>query len=296
MRDHLPLNALRAFEASARHLNFTRAGLELHVSQAAVSQQVRLLENLLGITLFKRQPRGLLLTEEGQHLLPVVNDAFNRMASVLHQFRDAKLREVLNLAVVGTFAVGWLLPRLADFAEHFPWIDLRLFTHNNVVNIAAEGIDAAIRFGEGAWPLTHNILLFNAPHTVLCGPAVAARLRTPEDLRSQRLMRSYRQDEWSRWLEVAGIVPWSITGPVFDSSRLMVDAARACGGVALAPASMFLSELAQGQLMRPFLTEVTLGGYWLTLLKSRPASSAMTAFMGWLEERVARDGLTTGNA
>lgn len=140
MRNRLPLNALRAFESSARHLNFTRAGLELRVTQAAVSQQVRMLEEQLGIQLFRRLPRGLDLTEEGQALLPVLSDAFDRIEAVLQQFEGGHFHEVLTVAVVGTFAVGWLMPRLAAFRTAHPFIDLRVLTHNNLVNLSADGM------------------------------------------------------------------------------------------------------------------------------------------------------------
>lgn len=137
---HRSLNALRAFESSARHLNFTRAGLELRVTQAAVSQQVRMLEEQLGIQLFRRLPRGLDLTEEGQALLPVLSDAFDRIEAVLQQFEGGHFHEVLTVAVVGTFAVGWLMPRLAAFRTAHPFIDLRVLTHNNLVNLSADGM------------------------------------------------------------------------------------------------------------------------------------------------------------
>jgi DNA-binding transcriptional LysR family regulator len=174
MRPHLPLNALRAFESSARHLSFTRAALELSVTQAAVSQQVRMLEERLGTALFKRLPRGLGITDEGRALLPVLSDAFGRIESVLKQFEGGHFHEVLTVGVVGTFAVGWLMPRLKSFRATHPFVELRLLTHNNLVDLAAEGLDFAIRFGEGIWPTTHNELLLDAPLTVLCAPEIAA--------------------------------------------------------------------------------------------------------------------------
>ncbi|CAI0728495.1 HTH-type transcriptional activator AmpR [Serratia entomophila] len=285
MRNRLPLNALRAFESSARHLNFTRAGLELSVTQAAVSQQVRALEQQLGIQLFRRLPRGLDLTEEGQALLPILNDAFDRIESVLQQFEGGHFHEVLTVAVVGTFAVGWLMPRLAAFKEAHPFIDLRVMTNNNLVNLSADGMDFAIRFGEGRWPATHNRKLFDAPLTVLCPPAVAARLRTPQDLQHELLMRTYRKDEWERWFAAAQVAPWRINGPVFDSSRLMVEGAIQCGGVALAPPCMFGRELREGVLQRPFAAEAHLGSYWLTSLKSRAMTPAMKVFVGWMSRQ-----------
>ncbi|MCW2256708.1 LysR family transcriptional regulator of beta-lactamase [Providencia alcalifaciens] len=281
-RYRLPLNALRAFEASARHLSFTRAGLELNVTQAAVSQQVRLLEEQLGLVLFTRLPRGLALTDEGLALLPVLSRSFDQIESLLQQFEDGHYHEVLSISVVGTFAVGWLLPRLSAFAELYPYIDLRIMTHNNVVNLAAEGVDFAIHFGEGMWPLADNTSLFSVAHTVLCSEKVANRLIDPIDLKEQCLMRSYRKDEWEKWQIAAKLDPWRVKGPVFDSSRLMVEAALLTDGVALAPSCMFEHELSAGILVKPFDISVTLGGYWLSRLKSRPMTPAMTIFHHWL--------------
>ncbi|MFZ2991147.1 LysR family transcriptional regulator, partial [Ideonella sp.] len=139
----LPLNALRAFEVSARHLNFTRAAVELHLTPTAVSQHVKNLEARFGVALFRRLPRGLALTDEGQALLPVLSESFERIAQRLSGLREARPREPLALGVVATFAIGWLLPRLPDFQLAHPWIDLRLSTHNNRVDLAAEGLDAA---------------------------------------------------------------------------------------------------------------------------------------------------------
>jgi LysR family transcriptional regulator of beta-lactamase len=281
MRPHLPLKALRAFEASARHLSFTLAAQELSVTQAAVSQQVRMLEERLGAALFKRVTRGLALTDEGRALLPVLSDAFGRIEAVLKQFEGGRLREVLTLGVVGTFAVGWLMPRLKNFRDAHPFVELRLLTHNNLVDLAAEGLDFAIRFGEGGWPGTDSTLLLDAPLAVLCAPAVAEGLATPADLTRATLLRSYRADEWNIWFAAAGLAPWTLNGPVFDSSRLMVEAAVQGAGVALAPPCMFASELRRGALVCPFDTQVSMGGYWLTWLKSRGMSPGMRAFHDW---------------
>lgn len=148
-------------------------------------------------------------------------------------------------------------------------------------------MDFAIRFGEGRWPATHNVKLFDAPLTVLCPPDVAERLHTPQDLQNERLMRSYRKDEWECWFTAAGIPPWRINGPVFDSSRLMVEGAIHSSGVALAPACMFTRELREGILQRPFTAEANLGGYWLTHLKSRDMTPAMKMFVSWLLQQAS---------
>jgi LysR family transcriptional regulator of beta-lactamase len=288
IRPHLPLNALRAFEGAARHLSFTSAAIELCVTPAALSHQVKALEERLGLSLFRRLPRGLALTDEGHALLPVLRESFDRIADALERFQGGVMREVLTVGAVGTFAVGWLLPRLPRFHEAHPLADLRLSTNNNRVDIAAEGLDFAIRFGDGAWHGTEATLLFEAPLTPLCTPAIAARLAAPADLARETLLRSYRSEDWPDWFRAAGAEPPPLRGPVFDSSWVMIEAALQGGGVALAPASMFGRELREGRLVRPFAVEVVTGAYWLTRLKSRERTEAMRAFESWMLGEAAR--------
>lgn len=284
VRPYLPLNALRAFEASARHLSFTRAAVELCVTQAAVSHQVKTLETRLKVALFKRLPRGLMITEEGEALLPVVRESFDRMADTLERFEGGHVRQVLSIGAVGTFAVGWLLPRLAGFRTAHPLVDIRLSTNNNRVDMAAEGLDYAIRFGDGAWHGTDAVHLFEAPLSPLCDPAIADTLRSPADLAGHTLLRSYRADEWAAWFVAAGATspPLVVRGLVFDSSLAMVEAARQGTGVALAPPLMFARLLSDGTLRQPFPVSVPVGSYWLTRLKSRVPTPAMRAFATWL--------------
>jgi LysR family transcriptional regulator of beta-lactamase len=279
----LPLNALRAFEAAARHQNFTRAGLELHVTQAAVSHQVKCLEDRLGVPLFRRLPRGLALTAEGEALLPVVTESLRRIADTLDRFEGGRLREVLTLGVVGTFVTGWLLARLPAFQAAHPFVDLRLMTNNNRVDLAGEGLDYALRFGDGAWHGTGAIRLFAAPLSPLCAPALARRLSQPADLGHATLLRSYRADEWTHWFAAAGLPPQVVRGFIFDSSLTMAEAAVQGAGIALLPACMFGRHLREGSLVQPFALEVSLGAYWLTRLKSRPETGAMRAFRDWLQ-------------
>lgn len=292
----LPLNALRAFEAAARHLSFTRAADELNVTQTAVSAQVRQLEERLGTPLFRRLPRGLSLTDEGTALLPMLSDAFGRIGAVLEQFQGGRLREPLTVGVVGTFAVGWLMPRLAGFHREHPFVDLRLLTHNNRVDPAGEGLDYAIRFGDGAWHGTEAERLLEAPLSPVCAPQIAERLRTPADLHRETLLRSYRVDEWARWFAAARTTPPPLLrGPVFDASPTMAMAAVQGAGVALLPPSMFTEELRQQRLVQPFPVGVATGHYWLTRLKSRRPGPAMQAFRRWLLQEAApaanlRDG------
>ena len=281
-RAQLPLNALRAFEASARHLNFTRAALELCVSQGALSHHVARLEQQLGVRLFRRLPRGLALTAEGQALAPMLTETFERVSATLDRYAGGRLREVLTVGVVGTFAVSWLLPRLDAFHRALPDVDLRILTNNNRVDLAGEGLDLAIRYGDGAWHGTHAEPIMDAPLTPLCAPAMATRLFEPGDLAREVLLRSYRADEWTRWFETAGADCPRLDGPVFDSSALMVAAAEDGVGVALAPADLFGRALASERLVRPFGIEIQLGRYWLTRLHSRAETEAGRAFRDWL--------------
>jgi LysR family transcriptional regulator, regulator of gene expression of beta-lactamase len=221
----LPLNALRAFEVAARHLSFTRAAHELNLTQTAVSQHVKNLEQRLGRPLFRRVPRGLVLTDEGVALLPALVDAFARMSASLESFKGAQKREVLTVGAVGTFAVGWLLPRLRDFQARHPFVELRLLTHNNRIDLASEGLDCAIRFGDGQWPGMQTTHLLSAPLAPVCAPSLAHRVHAISDLGRETLLRSYRADEWTQWFEAAGKRTPLLTGPMFDSSLVLADAA-----------------------------------------------------------------------
>lgn len=288
-RPQLPLNALRAFESAARHLSLTRAATELCVTQAAVSHQIKGLEERLGVALFRRVPRGLVLTNEGAALVPVLSRAFDAISSTLDRFMDGRFHETLHVGVVGTFAVGWLMPRLDSFHELHPTIDLRITTNNNRVDLAAEALNLAVRFGDGLWHGTEAVELFAAPMTPLCRPDSARMLLHPCDLASQTLLRSYRSDEWTRWFEAASEPCPPLLGPTFDTSLALAEMAAEGHGVALLPSRLFKRFLAQDRLARPFEIEVATGSYWLTRLASREVSPAMLAFERWIIEAIRNE-------
>ena len=278
----LSLNTLRAFDAAARHLNLTRAAEELCVTQAAVSHQVKALEDHIGRALFRRTARGLLLTGEGAALAPAVADNFARLERLIDAFQEGGPMQVLTVGVVGTFAIGFLLERLADFRLQHPRIELRLMTHNNKVDLSAESLDYAIRFGDGAWRSVEADHLLAAPLSPLCAPQALAQLQVPNDLGRMPLLRSYRAQDWQAWLQAAGVSGITARGPLFDASAIMVQAAMLGQGVALAPPGMFRRELRQGRLAQPFDLEVDVVGYWLTRLRSKEPTPAMEAFRTWL--------------
>lgn len=281
-RPQIPLNALRAFESAARHLSLTRAAVELCVTQAAISHQIKGLEERLGVTLFRRVPRGLVLTDEGAALVPVLTTAFDRMSDTLDRFMDGRFHETLHVGVVSSFAAGWLVPRLKAFEALHTSIDLRIYTNNNRVDLAGEGLDLAIRFGDGSWRATVAERLFSAPLSPLCRPEVARALTSPQDLRDFSLLRSYRADEWLRWFEAAQVACPPLRGPMFDTSLALAEMAAAGHGVALLPVRLFAMHIEDGRLARPFEAEVETGSYWLTRLHSREPSPAMRAFREWL--------------
>lgn len=293
-RRYIPLKPLRAFEAAARHLSFTNAAIELNVTHSAISQQVKLLEAQLNCPLFVRGPRGLMLTAEAEHLLPVLHESFDRIAQLLDFFAARQIREKLKIGVVGTFASGFLLPRLASFSQKYPHIELVISTNNNRVDVAAEGLDYAIRFGSGAWHATAAQFLADSPLTPLCTPALASQLSQPADILKFTLLRSYRRDEWTAWLSKAGgpLLPPTQPVMVFDSSVTMIAAAEQQVGIAIAPARMFSHQLDSGRLVAPFGTEINLGGYWLTRLQSKSETAAMREFAQWLQTECA--ALTQG--
>ncbi len=278
----VPTGALRVFASAARHLSFTRAAIELCVTQAAVSHQIRGLEARLGVALFRRSSRGLVLTEEGAALAPTLMEAFGAIDRLIDQFRAGGLKEVLTVGAVGTFVVGALLERLPSFRLAHPLIDLRLLTNNNKVDLVGEGLDYAIRFGDGAWHGLEAVPIAEAPLAPLCTRAMAVTLREPRDLAHATLLRSYRPQDWAGWFRLAGVEGVQPRGPLFDSSLIMVQAALRGEGVALAPPSLFRREIDSAALVRPFAIEADVGCYWLTRLKSREPTRAMALFRDWL--------------
>ncbi|MGJ8547533.1 MAG: LysR family transcriptional regulator [Sulfitobacter sp.] len=286
-RPDLPLNALRVFEVAMRQGSFTKAAIELRVTQAAVSHQVARLEDLLGATLFLRTSQGLVPTDEGRLLFPVLEHGFDAMARVLDRLGGRRNIEVLNIGVNTTFALGWLMPRIEHFRQAHPEIDLRISTNNNRVEILREGLDMAIRFGTGGWTGHEAIPLIEAPLAPLCAPALTSRLLVPADLAQQTLLRSYRSAEWQAWFEAAGADCPPLTGPVFDSSVALAELAASGAGAALLPVAMFESWIAQGRLAQPFGVTVSMGRYYLAWPSDRRVSPAMSVFSSWLSGKSA---------
>ena len=265
MHRRLPsLNALRAFEAAGRRLSFSRAAAELHVTPAAVGQQVRTLESYLGETLFVRQNRSVELTVAGQALLPGVSDGFDQIARTMEAFYRRTVRRPLTVSVEPNFGAKWLVRRLDRFRERHPGIEIRLDATSRVIDFTREAVDLAIRYGDGNYPgLRCDVLLEDEVFPV-CSPALLDGphpLVHPEDLQWHRLLR---QDwdpnaptwpDWTMWLQAAGVEDVDPNqGPQFaaGSYSLMMDAALAGQGVALASSVLVADDIEAGRLVKPF--------------------------------------------
>lgn len=281
-RADIPLNALRVFEVAMRQGSFTRAAEELRVTQAAVSHQIARLEDRLGVALFLRASGGLVPTDEGRLLYPVLEHGLDGIARTLSRITGRRDVELLKIGVNTTFALGWLLPRLAAFENAHPEVDLRISTNNNRVDILREGLDMAIRFGNGSWTGNDAVPLVAAPMAPLCAPSLALRLSEPADLAQMVLLRSYRSAEWPGWFEAAGTPCPPVTGPVLDSSIALAQLAAEGAGVALLPVAMFARQVAEGRLTQPFGTTVSAGRYYLTWHSDRPQTNGMARFRRWI--------------
>ncbi|MEN3348000.1 MAG: LysR family transcriptional regulator, glycine cleavage system transcriptional activator, partial [Bradyrhizobium sp.] len=211
MTARLPsLNGLRAFEAAARHLSFTLAASELNVTQTAISHQIRRLEEELGIRLFVRQNRALTLTPEARDYLPGVRAAFNDLRLATDRLLRKDDDKVLTVSTLASLAAKWLLPRLTDFQEHHPGIDVRITTSTSLVDFQRDNVDAAIRYGRGQWPGLRSDWLMADRLFPVCSPALLTGgrpLRKPEDLAGHVLLHtsSGYDDDWRLWLTAAGL-------------------------------------------------------------------------------------------
>lgn len=297
-----PMSAVRVFEAAARHQSFTRAAEELGMTQAAVSYQIRMLEDRVGAPLFVRMPRQVVLTARGQQLAPAVTEAFNTLREAFAGIEET-VRSVLSVTTLSTFASNWLIPRLGRFQQLFPDIAVRISADQNIVDLVRGGFDLGIRSGNGDWPGLEADLLFPNQFTPVCSPDLirGMELREPADILKFPII-SPGDPWWRDWFAAAGM-------PDIDLSRrpdnsLGVQqfegmAAMAGQGFALINPYFFSADLASGRLVQPFdLMATTSRGYWLVCPKARRRSPKIEAFRGWILSEVAgdveRDALALG--
>ncbi|MEQ8326937.1 MAG: transcriptional regulator GcvA [Parvibaculum sp.] len=256
-----PLNALRAFEAAARHLSFTKAASELFVTQAAISHQVKSLEEHLDLPLFRRLNRRLVLTAAGQLYLPVLREAFDAIASGTDRLNQDQNTGPLHISVLPSFAAKWLLPRMSRFRERRPDIDVMVSANNKLIDFSEGFIEMGIRYGLGDYPGLHTELLLGDEVFPVCSPKLLDGphpLTSAADLVHHTLLHDEisRHDEspdWRNWLRAAGIegVDWR-RGPGFSDSSMVIEAAAAGQGVALGHRWLAAADLEGGRVIMPF--------------------------------------------
>lgn len=261
-----PLNALRAFVAAGASLSFTKAAQELGVTQAAISQQVRLLEQNLGTPLFIRHHNALHITEAGAQLLPRFQDALFAIAAVSEAVRTRRPPGILRVSALPGFAQFWLLPRLKSFCDANPDIEVHLVTSHRTADFPHGDADIAVRLGT-AWPGLDATFLISAEITPTCSPQLLSRgrgLRNPEDvLHYTRLHSSTDPDDWRKWLTAANVSADDIDrGPRLDSFVLAIGAATAGLGIAVIRRTLIAEDLAKGRLVAPFGLNVRIPGGW----------------------------------
>ena len=281
-----PLNALRAFEAAARHLSFTRAAEELHVTQTAISHQIKALEERLGVQLFRRLPRGLLLTEEAQRYLPPVRAAFDQIAAATDRLSRDRAG-ILTVSVLPSFAAKWLVPRLGRLRQAHPELELRIIATPRLADFARDEVDVGIRMGRGHYPGLRVERLFGDTLFPVCSPqllAGPAPLRTPEDLRHHLLLAGDEHPGWAEWLRHAGVEGVEVPrGPLLDDSSLVLQAAIDGQGVALTRASLAAHDLAAGRLIKPFELALPFHlAYYLVAPEATADQPKVKAFRDWL--------------
>jgi LysR family glycine cleavage system transcriptional activator len=291
-----PLPAIRVFEAAARHLSFTRAAAELGMTQAAVSYQIRLLEDRIGAPLFLRLTRRVELTETGARLAPAVTEALARLAGAFAAARD-DTGGLLSITTIHTFATNWLVPRLGRFQLAHPGIAVRLDTKEKLVDFTRGDHDIGIRHGMGLWPGLAAHPLMPIEYTALCSPALRDRaggIEDPRDLLRLPLFWDSGDGYWQRWFAAAGVVvPYGVSdgGMRLENQQMLGRAAQAGQGVALVNPTLFLDELVSGELIRPFpFTIREEGSYYLVYLESRRDVPKIAAFRDWLLAEIATDG------
>ena len=295
-----PLADLRAFEAAARHLSFTRAADELGVTQGAVSQRIRKLEEMLDIRLFERRTRSLTLTVAGETLATAVADGLSRIDMGLEQIgQPAAPRQAATLTVSVTpdFASKWLLPRLTRFQDKYPEIEVRITAEDRFADFVSDGVDLGIRFGAGINPGLATMLLMPDLVFPVCSPDLlkqGAALGSPADLLQGELLHDATAEhdgsgcDWRHWFEHAGISVERLEGLRLSPGKLAIDTAADGLGIALGRATLVGDDLAEGRLVRPLDHSATTAfSYYLVHRPAAKLGCHVAAFVDWVRAEAA---------
>jgi LysR family transcriptional regulator, glycine cleavage system transcriptional activator len=301
MRRQLPpLNALRAFEAAARHLSISLAALELNVTPAAISHQIRLLEEHIGMPVFIRNGRGLALTDAGAAGIRDLREGFARLAAAMDAIDSLGEAGVLSVSVAPSFAAKWLLPRLDSFQGAYPEIDVLVSASMQLVDFAGDGIDLAIRYGPGAYAELSVERLLAEGVTPVCSPAflaAQARLTSPADLVGVTLLHDDSPDNdpscpsWEMWMRAAGVPHVDAArGPRFNQSSLVIEAAILGRGIALAKTALAAADLRTGRLVQPFASAIPVDfAYYIVSPRAKLNLPKVSHFRDWLLQQAKAD-------
>lgn len=287
------LNAVRSFDAAARHLSFTLAARELCVTQGAVSRMVQALEAELGTALFLRLGRNLALTPAGVAYHPPIQEALSRIAAATRSVRHMDGGGMLSITVLPTFAMRWLVPRLARFQQRHPDILVDVTTNERMVNFSTEAVDLGVRYGLGQWPNTEATLFMREEVAVYCAPALLDRappLRRPADLAAHRLLQhSTRPGAWANYCAACEVAPPDLgQSPAFEHFFMLIEATAAGMGVALLPQFLAADAVTAGRLVRPFDRPVrNEQAYYIVHAAGAGQSRKIRLAKAWLLEEAA---------
>jgi len=287
-----PLNTLKTFETAARHLSFTTAASELHVTPSAISHQIKLLEDCLGVRLFRREHNHLLLTEAGHYLLPECREAFSLLAQSIQDTRRLGTKRQLTLVLRPYFAQKWLMPRLSSFWQAHPEIDLRLQHSTQPPAPALEGCDAAIVWGNGDFGDLQSHLLVNGDLTPVCSPSLwqsIAQPSLPQALAGQVLLDEETPDNWDSWLQLGGDSLFSLCQSnrriSIDDTNVRLYFALSGKGFMLTCLSLLEPELTKGALLAPFPLVLPAWSYYLVWRADALQTPSTLAFIDWLKQQ-----------
>ena len=292
-----PLAALHAFEAAARHDSFQRAGEEMHLSAGAVAHQVKQLEAWLGVSLFQRLPRGVVLNAAGRRYAESLRPILGNLADVSEAARRQVDEKVVTVSATQSFATRWLMPRLGSLREKRPEIDLRVLASTHPADFARDGVDVAIRLCTGPYPGMTTDPMQEERFVAVCSPiyaAATAALNGPAEVLRYTLLhdepevRIPKETDWTRWLRQSGVSYADNSGPRFSHTYLTLEAAANGQGIAIAPEFLLTADLRARRLVRLFAHSV-LGPYRYHLLRAADARPLVQAFCAWTLDEAAYD-------
>ncbi|MEI2265707.1 transcriptional regulator GcvA [Erwinia sp. CGal63] len=288
-----PLNALRVFDAAARHLSFTRAAEELFVTQAAVSHQIKSLEDFLGLKLFRRRNRSLLLTEEGQSYYLDIKEIFTALNDATRKLQARSAKGALTVSLLPSFAIQWLVPRLSSFNSAYPGIDVRIQAVDREEEKLADDVDVAIFYGRGNWPGLRVEKLYAEYLLPVCSPLLLTGdnpLKTPADLARFTLLHDASRRDWQTYTRQLGVNINVQHGPIFSHSAMVLQAAIHGQGVALANNVMAQTEIEAGRLACPFNDVlVSKNAFYLVCHDSQAELGKIAAFRQWILAKAASE-------